>query len=70
MEYLVNEKGERTRVVLTVEEYERLLDAQEELEDARDHERVMADLRAGREERIPWEQAKREIREGRVPEGG
>lgn len=51
MEYLVNEKGERTRVVLTVEEYEELVNAREELEDARDHERVMADVRSGKEER-------------------
>lgn len=48
---MVNEKGERTRVVLSVEEYEELVEAREELEDARDHERVMADVRSGKEPR-------------------
>lgn len=59
MEYLVNEQGERTRVVLTVEEYERLIEAREELEDIADHEQAMADLESGKEERIPWEESKR-----------
>lgn len=55
MEYLVNEEVERTRVVLSVEEYERLVEAAEDLEDIREHGRVMADIRAGREEVVPWE---------------
>ncbi|CAN5639915.1 hypothetical protein BH20ACT11_BH20ACT11_11950 [soil metagenome] len=67
-EFVTDEEGRRVRIILPIEEYERLLEAVEDLEDAREHERVMADVRAGREERIPWEQAKREIREGRVPE--
>lgn len=67
-EFVTDAEGHRTRVILPIEEYERLLDAVEELEDAREHERIMADVRAGREELVPWETAKREIREGRVPE--
>jgi hypothetical protein len=67
-EFVTDEEGRRVRIILPIEEYERLLEAVEDLEDAREHERVMADVRAGREELIPWEQAKREIREGRVPE--
>lgn len=35
MEYMVNEKGERTRVVLSVEEYEALQEARRALDDAR-----------------------------------
>lgn len=61
MEYVVNEQGERTRVMLSIEEYEELLAAREELEDARDHEQAVADLRAGREERIPFEQVRDKI---------
>ena len=68
MEYLVNERGERTRVVLPIEEYERLLDALEDLEDIAAYDEAIENLKSGKEERIPWEQAKREIREGRVPE--
>jgi PHD/YefM family antitoxin component YafN of YafNO toxin-antitoxin module len=67
-EFVTDAEGRRTKVILDIEEYERLLETLEDLEDAREHERVMADVRAGREELIPWEQAKCEIREGRVPE--
>lgn len=44
MEYLVNEQGERTRVVLTVEEYEELVEAREELEDVAAYDEAMAAL--------------------------
>ena len=67
-EFVTDAEGRRTKVILDIEEYEKLLEALEDLEDAREHERVMEDVRAGREELIPWEQAKRELREGRVPE--
>jgi hypothetical protein len=67
-EFVTDAEGRRTKVILDIEEYEKLLEALEDLEDAREHERVMEDVRTGREVLIPWEQAKREIREGRVPE--
>lgn len=67
-EFVTDAEGRRRKVILDIEEYEKLLEALEELEDARESERVMEDVSAGREERILWEQAKREIREGRVPE--
>lgn len=67
-EFVTDDQGRRTKVILDIGEYERLLSLVEDAEDAREHERVMEDVRAGREELIPWEQAKREIREGRVPE--
>lgn len=51
MEYVMNERGERTKVILSVEEYERLLESAEEAEDAREHERVMAAVRSGDEPR-------------------
>lgn len=63
--YVVDETGERTEVILPVEEYERLLDAAEELEGAREHERVMDKIRSGEEERVPWEESKLRRRAGR-----
>lgn len=58
MEYIVNEQGERTRVVLTVEEYERLIEAAEDAEDIRDAREFHRRLDAGEEEVIPWEESK------------
>ncbi len=54
MEYVTDERGRRTRVILTIEEYERLVEAAEDAEDAREHARVMAAIRSGEEERIPF----------------
>ncbi len=55
MEYVTDERGRRTRVILETEEYKRLIEAAEDAEDAREHERVMAAIRNGKEERIPFE---------------
>ncbi len=49
--YVTDEEGRTVEVIVPVEEYERLVEAFEELEDARDHERRMAELKAGRESR-------------------
>lgn len=49
--FVHDEEGRTVEVIMPVEEYERLLEAFEELEDAREHERRMADLKAGRESR-------------------
>lgn len=51
MEYIVNERGERTKVVLTLPEYERLVEAVEDAEDLHHHERVLAAVRSGEEPR-------------------
>lgn len=55
MEYVTDERGRRTRVILEIEEYERLIEAAEDAEDAREHERVMAAIKRGETERIPFE---------------
>jgi hypothetical protein len=55
VEYVTDEHGRRTRVILDIEEYERLIAAAEDAEDVREHERVMTALRNGEEERIPFE---------------
>jgi PHD/YefM family antitoxin component YafN of YafNO toxin-antitoxin module len=59
VEYVTNERGERTRVLLEIAEYERMREALEELEDIRESEDVLSRLESGEEERIPWEESKR-----------
>lgn len=59
-QFLVNEEGERTAVVLGLDEYERLLAAFEELEDQRIHDEAMDELRAGAKPR-PLEDVAAEI---------
>ena len=55
MEYVTDERGKRTRVILEIEEYERLVEAAGDAEDAHEHERIMAAIRNGKTERIPYE---------------
>ena len=68
MRYLTDENGKRIGVILDIKEYERLLELEDELEDVRRFDKAMAKIESGEDEVIPWEQAVREIREGRVPE--
>lgn len=56
---MTNEKGERTRVVLSIEEYEELVEAREELADIAAHDEAVSELATGEDERIPWEESKR-----------
>lgn len=55
MEYVTDERGRRTRVILEIAEYERLVQAAEDAEDLRGHKRIMAAIKSGEEERIPFE---------------
>ncbi len=55
--YITDAEGKRIAVVLDLETFERLLDAQEELEDIRDAEATRAAIESGEEEVIPLEQA-------------
>ena len=64
--YIVDENGKRVSVILPVEEYERLLEELEELEDVRAFDDAVAARERGDDEVIPLEQAMREIREGKV----
>jgi PHD/YefM family antitoxin component YafN of YafNO toxin-antitoxin module len=64
--YLTDERGERLYVVLPVKEYERLLEALELAEDSDTAEERRRALEAGEDELIPFDQAVREIEEGRV----
>jgi hypothetical protein len=56
-EFIVNSKGKRTRVILDIVEYNKLLDASEELEAIRAYD---AD-KASDDGAIPFEQAIEEI---------
>ena len=64
--YVTDEKGERVGVILGIEEYERLLEALEALEDLRAADEALREIERGEDEVIPWEQAKREIEEERA----
>lgn len=59
-QYLIDEKNRRKAVVVPVDEWERILEALEELDDVRAYDRA----KAGRQEAIPFEQAVHEIEDG------
>jgi len=59
--YITDEAGKRVAVILDIKQYEALLDAVEELDDIRAFDAAKG---AG-EEAIPFEQAIREIEQGR-----
>lgn len=65
-EYIVDRMGNRKSVVVPVEEYERLVEAAEELEDIRLYDEAKARQARGEEEWIPWEESKRRRRESRA----
>jgi len=63
-EYLVDDQGRRTAVVLPIEEYEELVEAAEQREDIRHLQKA----KAVPGEPVPWEQVKAELRkEGKLP---
>lgn len=64
--YVVDERGKRVSVMLPIEDYERLLEELEELEDVVAYREARAALKSGEDEAIPLEQAMQEIREGKV----
>ncbi len=66
MRYIVDENGKRVSVVLPIEEYERLIEALEDLEDIRLYDEAKAAQERGESEVVPLEQAMQEIREGKV----
>jgi len=60
-QFLVNDKGEKVAVVIAIEEYEKLLEELEDLEDIR----ACEEARASGETPIPLEQALEENRRNR-----
>ena len=61
-QFIVDEKGRRTGVVLTVRQYQALLQRIEDLEDIRAAKEALAE----EGESIPWEQVKAELRAERA----
>lgn len=59
-EYLVDSEGNRKAVVVPISEWERILDALEELDDIRAYD----DAKRDSSEAIPFEQAVSEIEKG------
>lgn len=64
-QFIVNEEGERTAVVLPIEEYEELLELAEDAEALKTADAALGELERGEDEVIPWEQARREMEEER-----
>jgi hypothetical protein len=60
-QFLTNEKGEKVAVVIGIEEYEKLLEELEDLEDIRAYDEAMA----SGETPVPFEQAIAEIKRSR-----
>ncbi len=59
--YITDETGKRRGVILDIEEYERLLEAFEDLEDLRAADQALRKIESGEDELIPWEQVKNKI---------
>lgn len=57
--YIVDENGRRVSVILPVEEYERLIEALEDLEDVRIYDE--AEVEAENGEPVAWEEVREEI---------
>ena len=62
-QFLTNEKGERTAVVL-LEKYEELLERLEDADALREADEALGELGRGEDEVVPIQQALREIQEG------
>jgi PHD/YefM family antitoxin component YafN of YafNO toxin-antitoxin module len=65
-QYVVDENGKHVSVILPIEEYERLVEALEDLEDARAADEARAAVARGDDEFIPYEQARKDIAKGRA----
>jgi prevent-host-death family protein len=56
----VTRRGRRVAVVISADEYERLLQLEEDAEDLADGQAALARLRTG-EPTLPWEQVKQDL---------
>ncbi|MDN5697289.1 MAG: hypothetical protein L0G70_04855 [Rubrobacter sp.] len=59
--YITDEQGNRQEVVLSVEEYEKLLEAVEELADIAAYEEAKAREKRGEAEYVSWEEVRDKI---------
>ncbi|HET7478451.1 MAG TPA: type II toxin-antitoxin system prevent-host-death family antitoxin [Rubrobacteraceae bacterium] len=60
-QFLINERGERTAVVLPIEEYEELLERLEDAEALREADEVLTAIERGEEDPLPLNEAMEEI---------
>ena len=65
-QFLVNDKGERTAVMLPIGEYEEMMERLEDAEALREADEALGELGRGEDEVVPIQQALREIQEGKV----
>lgn len=59
--YVVDENGKRVEVIMPVEEYERLIEALEDLEDVRIYDEAKAEIEREGSNVVPWEKVRDEI---------
>lgn len=59
--YITDEEGNRQEVVLSVEDYEKLLEAAEELADIAAYDEAKAREKRGEAEYVPWEEVRDKI---------
>ena len=59
--YLTDASGKRVGVILDIEEYERLREIEDEMEDVRRYDEAMARRERGEGDAVPWEQVKDKI---------
>ena len=60
--YIINSEGNQTDVVLTVQEFNELVEGNEDREDIMAYDIAKKRIADGEDEFIPWEQAKAELR--------
>ena len=64
-QFITNEQGERTAVVLPIGEYEDLLERLEDAEALREADEALVAIERGEEDRLPLDEAVREMEEER-----
>ncbi len=63
--YVTDEKGERVGVILDMQEYQRVMEALEDLADLRAADEALEAIARGEEEILPLDEAVREMEEER-----
>jgi len=63
--YITDKSGERVGVILDVEQYNRLLEAAEDLADLRAADEAIREIESGEDELLPLDEAVREMEEER-----
>lgn len=65
-QFIINEEGKKTAIVLPIEEYEELLELAEDAEALKEADEALGELERGEDGLIPWEQVKREMEQKRT----